>query len=38
MDENTEKMIRIIVSCNGDLEELEAELKKIQNNKEELDR
>lgn len=37
MDENTAKMIRIIVSCNNDLEELEEELKKIQNNKEELD-
>lgn len=37
MDENTANMIRIIVSCNGELEKLEEELKKIQNNKEELD-
>lgn len=37
MDENTKKMIRIIVSCNGELECLEEQLKKIQSNKEELD-
>ena len=37
MDENTKKMIRIIVSRNGELEYLEKQLKKIQSNKEELD-